>query len=250
MHPVLTPDQTVTEALRVTSGFIHPDHLTADTLADLGDWYRARPARPKVYRNFLRPAIADGVARALRALPVWDRCATVFQGPLTTGEIPEAEWPDHPDRAACHFIARPLVSALDPGGMDATLQHVLQQFLAFAVLAGPLRTWIGAGIGQQLERRTSVELACYRRGDAISAHQDLYPRRVLAVNFYLDEDYRPGTGGRLGFRNGDGTEFHVDPLFNTFSLIPILPDCHHWVEPFAGEGIGRFTISIGQHRGG
>lgn len=228
--------------------FISAEYLTDDALAELGHWYSERPWRPRVYHNFLIDDVARSLAGVLRALPVWSRCATVYRGTLETEEISEPDWADHPDRAACHFVGRPLLDVFQPGAMDTASQTALKRFLSFAVTRGDLRTWISAGIGFPLEKRTSVELACYSDGDQIMPHQDLFPDRVLAVNFYLDENYVPGTGARLGFRNEAGDEFHVDPIFNTFSLIPIDPACRHWVEPFTGEGTGRQTVSIGEHR--
>jgi hypothetical protein len=228
--------------------FINAEHLSDEALADLGQWHSQRPWRPRVYRNFLIDDVARAMAAVLRSLPVWSRCATVYSGPLEVEDIDEADWADHPDRAACHFVARPLVDVFQPGAMDPDSQLALKRFLAFAVTRGDLRTWISAGVGFPLEKRVSFELACYGEGDQITAHQDLFEGRVLAVNFYLDESYRKGTGARLGFRNEVGDEFHVDPVFNTFSLIPIDPGCRHWVEPFTGEGMGRYTVSIGQHR--
>jgi len=228
--------------------FISAEHLTDEALADLGRWHSQRPWQPRVYRNFLIDDVARSVGAVLRSLPVWSRCATVYRGTQETEEINEPDWADHPDRAACHFVARPLLDVFQPDAMDAASQTALKRFLSFAVIRGDLRTWISAGIGFPLEKRTSVELACYRDGDQIRPHQDLFPGRVLAVNFYLDESYKTGTGARLGFRNEAGDEFHVDPVFNTFSLIPIDSECEHWVEPFTGEGTGRHTVSIGEHQ--
>lgn len=223
-------------------------YLTEQALADLGTWFRGTPTRPMVLRNFLRPEIAEATAAAMGALPVWSRCCTVFADALSTADIPESEWAKHPDRVACHFVARPLLDALEPGAMSRAHQGALKRFITFAVISGQLRSWIGAGIGVPLEKRTSVELAAYGPADQIRPHQDLIPGRIVAVNFYLDPDYRLGTGARLGYRNELNQEFAVDPLFNSFSLIPIGPQCHHWVEPFQDDRRGRYTVSIGEHR--
>lgn len=228
--------------------FISAEHLTGDSLTRVHDWFHGAPRSPLVFRDFLRPEVAEAVGAALRDLPVWSRCVTAFRNAQETVEVDEAGWADRPDRVARHFFARPLLDAFEPGRMDERHQAVLKNFISFAVISDLLRSWLGAGVGFPLEKRTSVELACYEPGDEIRPHQDLIENRVIAVNFYLDRDYRPGTGARLGFRNEEGREFAVDPLFNSFSLIPIEESCHHWVEPFAGEGRGRYTVSIGEHR--
>jgi len=240
--------QETSKQRRIASAFINPDYCTDETLIDLGNWFRHRPTEPKVYRNFLRPDVANSVAAAMRTLPVWVRYATIIlPGEVRSHELAEETWHTHPDRAACHFVARPLLDALETGAMDAEPQRSLQRFLTFAVLGGPLRTWISTGINVSIERRMSIELAAYRTGDEILPHQDLVSGRILAINFYLDKAYQHGMGARLSYRNEEGTEFFVDPLFNTFSLIPIRDNCYHWVEPFMGNGIGRYTVSIGVH---
>ncbi|MFP8883827.1 hypothetical protein [Streptomyces mangrovi] len=214
----------------------------------LHTWFRGEPAEPLIFRDFLREDRARAVAAAIREFDVWSRCATTYHGTEGHAEIAEAEWPDHPDRAARHFVARPLSRVLEPDVLSEERRTALEQFLAFAVVSGPLRAWLSVGAGVELEARTSVEFAAYQASDEIRPHQDLLPGRVMAVNFYLDETYTRGSGARLGYRNEEGEEFFVDPLFNTFSVIPIREKCWHWVEPFQGDGVGRYTVSIGQHR--
>ncbi|MGC4804660.1 2OG-Fe(II) oxygenase [Micromonospora sp. DT233] len=246
-----TPQSPVTtdRLLRQCATFVRPEHLYPQALEELADWYHSEPSRPLVIRNFLKDRWALGVADAMRDIDVWSRCATTYHGTQGSAEITDEEWPDHPDRAARHFVARPLTRVFEPGhSLSEAQRAVLEQFLAFAVVSGPLRSWLSAGTGVSLTSRTSVEFASYQAGDEIRPHQDLLPGRVMAVNFYLDEAYQPGTGGRLGYRNERGQEFHVDPLFNSFSIIPIREECWHWVEPFRGAGQGRYTVSIGEHR--
>ncbi|WP_078887890.1 2OG-Fe(II) oxygenase [Streptomyces sp. NRRL S-118] len=237
------PESSLARARR----FIDERHLTPAVWQEMREWYTAEPGRPFILRDFLRPEWAGAMDAAMRALPVWSRCATVYTNSRDSREIPEAEWADHPHRAACHFVARPLGEALQNGSITDEHRRTIEQFLAFSVLTDTLRDFITAGVGFPLEPRTSVELAAYRDGDRIRRHQDLFPGRVMAVNFYLDAAHRPGTGGRLGFRNEAGTDELVEPLFNTFSMIPVREECWHWVEPFSGEGTGRYTVSIGQH---
>ncbi|WP_380282754.1 2OG-Fe(II) oxygenase family protein [Kitasatospora purpeofusca] len=205
-------------------------------MTDLGDWFRARPTEPKVYHDFLRADLARAMGEVMRELPVWERYSAVQRHE------------DDPPTAG-HFVARSLPACLDEGLLPPGHRKALGTFLSFAVMSGALQAWIQEGIGVRLDPgRSSLELASYRAGDHIEEHQDLLPGRILAVNFYLDETYRPGTGARLGYRNEDGREFFVDPLFNTFALIPILPKSFHWVEPYEEPAMGRFTVSIGQHR--
>ncbi|MEV7612806.1 hypothetical protein [Streptomyces sp. NPDC089799] len=237
------PEGSLAQARR----FIDERHLTPAVWQEMREWYTAEPGRPFVLRDFLRPEWAAAMDSAMRSLPVWSRCATVYTGSRDSAEIPEAEWAEHPHRAACHFVARPLGEALQNGSVAAEHRKTIEQFLAFCVLTDTLRDFVSAGTGIPLEPRTSVELAAYRAGDRIRRHQDLFPGRLMAVNFYLDAAYRPGNGARLGFRNEAGTDELVDPLFNTFSMIPVREECWHWVEPFSGEGTGRYTVSIGQH---
>ncbi|WNO67447.1 2OG-Fe(II) oxygenase family protein [Streptomyces sp. AM2-3-1] len=238
----MNQDVSIRDGLRSPDSFsaqaaaISPEYLTADALGDLGDWFRTRPTEPKVFRDFLQEDLARSMGEAMRALPVWERYSAV-----------QRDENDPP--TAGHFVARSLPDCLADGRMPSQHQKSLRSFLAFSVMSGALQDWIQRGIGVELDRgRTSLELACYRAGDHIEEHQDLLPGRILAINFYLDENYRQGDGARLGYRNEDGREFFVDPLFNSFALVPILPESFHWVEQFEGSSTGRFTVSIGQHR--
>ncbi|WNO67455.1 2OG-Fe(II) oxygenase [Streptomyces sp. AM2-3-1] len=232
--------------LRQFAKFVNPQHV--ESMDKLSTWIRSEPAEPLVFRDFLIEDRARAVAKAMRGIDVWSRCATTYHGTQGSAEIPESEWALNPHRAARHFVARPLARVLESGVLPDPGRKAVEQFLAFAVLVGPLRSWLSAGSGLELDGQATVEFACYSAGDEIRPHQDLLPGRVMAVNFYLDEAYEKGTGGRLGYRNETGEEFFVDPLFNTFSLIPVREECWHWVEPFRGEGVGRYTVSIGQNQ--
>ncbi|MEU8539742.1 2OG-Fe(II) oxygenase [Streptomyces sp. NPDC048717] len=245
----LHDDVTRGEILTRASVFIAPEYVREETLDTVSQWMKSSSPEPMVFRNFLRPEAAAVTAAALRALPVWSRHVTAYYSQTETEIIDEADWADHPQRAACHYVAQPLTAALADGAMAAQHQTSLRRFLKFAVLTNGLRDWVSLGTGVRLSpKECSVEFAAYGRGDQIRPHQDLFPRRVLGGNLYLDEEHRSDTGGRLGFRLEGGEETMVEPAFNTFSLFPIRPDAHHWVEPFQRDTTGRYTVSFGLHR--
>jgi hypothetical protein len=230
-------------------GIVDGRHLTDAARGALREWLETPRLEPLVLRDFLAPTFAEALAGVMRRLPVWVRAATILAGEgedATPVDVEEATWESEPAQLSRHFVARPLIDALEPGAMSAEDQTTLKRFLAFAVTSGALRRYLAEGSDVRLEPATSLEFACYGPGDQILEHQDLVHGRLLAGNFYLDDEYREGSGARLGFRHGDRIS-HVDPLFNTFSLIPIHPDCHHWVEAYSGDGVGRYTVSIGQH---
>jgi hypothetical protein len=237
------------EVLSRAAAFINPQYLTSPALDGIRDWMGSSPSTPLALGNFLTPTTAESMSAVMRALPAWGRVVTAYRNNAETYPIEERDWPQHPDRAACHFVAQP-VQALASGAMAAADQQALRRFLAFAITTDWLRDWIALGTGAPLGSVKSVELAAYGPGDQITAHQDLYPGRIVGGNFYLDEAYQPGTGARLGYRvTGQGESF-VEPVFNTLSLFAIRPDAWHWVEPYRGSGRGRYTVSIGFHTGG
>lgn len=231
---------------------ISPGHLTDGALERVGAWMRTPGDEPLALRDFLRTDAAVAMSDAMRALPVWVRHVTAYRNLTETEFIDEADWAGHPERAACHFVAQPLTAALESGAMAPGHQRALRQFLSFVVISNRMRDWISLVSGVELDQsHMSIELAAYGRDDQIMPHQDLFPRRVLGGNFYLDQDYRSGTGGRLGYRVDGGPEYLTEPQFNTLSLFRIRPDAHHWVEPFQPETAGakgRYTVSIGLHR--
>jgi hypothetical protein len=228
--------------------FITPTHLTEPALAHVRRWYEASPSRPLQLQDFLLPGFAGKAASMLRDLPVWTRVCRVYVGPDQARYVSEEEWQASDRKWARSWIGTPIDRALDEGVMPAAHRKTLEQFLAFSVLDGPLTTWLRTATGTALDRRGSIELAAYGKGDRIGEHQDRIERRAFAVNFYLDPDYTKGTGGRLGYRNEAGQTFHVEPDFNSVSIIPIQEQSVHWVEEFTEDRRGRLTISVGQNR--
>lgn len=230
-----------------TASFVAPEYLTPQTLDRLHTWYHGEEQKPLALTGFLLPEFAADLAAALRELPAWERHAAIYEGRLQKTEFWGEDVAADPRVTISQFIVRDINALLDEGAMEPRHQRTLERLMIFSVLSDALRGWIKAGTGLDLRRRTVMEMAAYRDSDALGAHQDLVPGRVMAVNFYLDENYRPEHGGRLGFRDGAGRESHVTPLFNTVSLMPIREDCWHWVEKFSGNGTGRYTIALGQH---
>lgn len=241
-----TTDRPTHPALAAAARYVAPEHLTHAAVDRMRDWYRSDRPRPLALRDFLRPELARSLGDALRAIPTWSRHAAIYQGRSQKTEFWEEVEPGL-DLTATQFVVRDIKALLDEGVMDLPHQRALEQFLLFSVLSDGLRDWLKAGTGLDLRKQTLMEFAAYRASDGLGAHQDLVPGRVLAVNFYLDQDYRPDQGGRLGFRNGSDEEFHVPPVFNSISVFPVREDCWHWVEPFRGDAVGRYTIAIGQH---
>ncbi|MER7952487.1 2OG-Fe(II) oxygenase family protein [Streptomyces sp. NPDC096079] len=237
----------VPPALAGAAPYVAPRYLTESTVERLRDWYHGDPVHPLQLRDFLRPEFATDLAAAMRAIPTWSRHAATYEGRLGKTEFWDDEVDEQDDVTIAQFVVKDIHALLDEGAMDPGHQRTLQEFFVFSVLTDALRDWIGSGTGLVLRKHTTMELAAYRRSDALGAHQDLVPGRVLAVNFYLDEEYTPESGGRLAFRNGQDQEFFVEPVFNSVSLMPIREDCWHWVEPFTRDAVGRYTIAMGQH---
>ena len=228
---------------------IAPEQLTDDAIRSVHEWLVGGGDQPLVIRNFLKHEAAAGVAASMQALPVWSRHVTAYLSSTETEAVDEQDWLGHPERAACHYVAKPLTAALAEGAMAAEHQEHLRRFLAFVVTSNRFRDWVSLATREKLDpKNASVELAAYDRGDQIRPHQDLVPRRILGANFYLDPGYQVGQGGRLGYQIEGSAETLVDPLFNTLSLFRIRPDAYHWVEPFGPSAMGRYTVSIGLHR--
>ncbi|MET7426138.1 2OG-Fe(II) oxygenase [Dactylosporangium sp. NPDC005555] len=229
--------------LAQAAAFINPEYLGVEALRAVQTWFHLPDPQPLPLRDFLRPEVADGISGALRTLPSWVRYAASYHGRLDKQEF----WGDDADGAAtggpAQYVIRDVAALLDDPALDAGHRQAIERFLVFTVLSEALRGWLLAGTGLELSRHTGVEFACYRDSDGLAPHQDLVPGRVLAANFYLDPAYRTGHGGRLGFRSGSGEHF-VEPFYNTLSLMRIREDCWHWVEPYRGDGIGRYTIAV------
>lgn len=241
------PAAPVSQALAGAAPYLSPRYLTESTVELLRDWYHGDEPRPLHLTDFLRPEFARDVGAAMRAIPNWSRHSAKYEGAQGKTEFWDEEVAEQDDITISQFVVRDIHSLLDEGAMAPAHQRALQDFFVFSVLSDGLRDWIAAGTGLALRKRTFMDLAAYRRSDGLGAHQDLVPGRVLAINFYFDEDYEPAAGGRLGFRDGEGHEFHIEPIFNSVSMIPIREDCWHWVEPFAQDTVGRYTIAVGQH---
>lgn len=225
---------------------INPEYRTTEFRHTLREWYVRTPGEPMLLRGFLREEFAERLDDMMRNLPNWGIHATAATGPNTTEDIAPEDWDDHPSAFARHLVAAPVEAALAPGAMSEVDTETLKTLLKFAVVGDTFRSWLSTGTEVDLARIMSLEIASYRKGDLIPLHQDLLPGRIMAVNLYMDRKYELGTGARLGYRNEDGDEIMTDPEFNSLSMIPIRQECWHWVEPFTGDGIGRYTVSMGQ----
>jgi hypothetical protein len=231
----------------VAARFLNQRYLSPPMLDQLQAWYAATEGGPLTLADFLQPQVATGLATALRRFASWSRYATIFEGHVRMAEIEPERWPSHPDRAARQYLARPLVETLDSPATSAADRRALGNFLGFAVTGGYLLSWLSTIVGRPLEPRTSFEFACYGPGDSITEHDDLLPGRILAANCYLDDSYLADHGGQLHYRDEHGREYRVDPEFNSFTLIPIRTGCVHWVSPYRGSHLGRFTANFQIH---
>ena len=246
----MTTGETLQQPAAVAAAaaqYIAPRHLTGVAFTAVRDWYHAEHASPLHLTDFLVPHLAARLSAALRAVPTWARHSSLIE----TDQEPMEYWGEEADTAAGVTATQfrvPDIHALFAEGTLATPhRQALEDFFVFTVLSDTFRDWLKEGTGLVLRKRTAMELAAYRNSDGLGDHQDLMPGRVFSVNLYLDDTYRPEHGGRLGYRNGAWEEFHVVPRFNSVSVIPIREDCWHWVEPFSGDGVGRYTIAMAQH---
>ncbi len=229
------------------SRFLDARHLSPEAIERLRKWFAAGSGGPFTLRNFMVPDVARDLCTALRRFASWSRYATVYDGHIRMVEIDPSEWPTHPDRAARQYLARPLVETLDSPSTSDADRLAFTRFLGFAVTGRYLLSWLSSIVGQPLEPRTSFEFACYGPGDMIAPHDDLLPGRILAANCYLDDTYLPLHGGQLCFRDEQRRDYQVDPEFNSFTLIPIRTGCVHWVQPYTGPALGRFTANFQVH---
>ncbi|WNO67452.1 2OG-Fe(II) oxygenase [Streptomyces sp. AM2-3-1] len=235
-------------SMSIARRFINPTYLEPDARADLHEWYMQGKGGPRTLRNFLSAEFATALGDALRSLPYWVRYASVYEGDVRTREVDEKSWEGHPDKAARHYLIRPMLSAIESPDVPEEHRKVLKQFLAFVVTGPYFLSWVSCVVGDSLEPRTSFEFTRYGTYDHITPHHDLIPGRVLAANFYLDDQYEDSRGGRLWFRDADGEDYATLPEFNSFTMIPIRDGCRHWVEPYTGSEPGRYTANLQIHR--
>lgn len=232
---------------QVASRFLDERYTSEAAVAEVKDWFSRHAGGPLTLPGFLQPDLAADLATALRRFGSWSRYTTAFEGRTRMVEIDSGQWATHPTRAARHYLARPLVETLDSPSTPGVDRAALSRFLGFAVTGGYLLSWLSAITDCPVEPRTSFEFSCYGQGDMITEHDDLLPGRILAANCYLDDAYACEQGGQLHFRDEQGREYTVDPVFNSFTLIPIRPGCVHWVEPYLSVGRGRFTANFQIH---
>ncbi|MFJ9444303.1 2OG-Fe(II) oxygenase [Kitasatospora sp. NPDC101235] len=235
-------------SLRIVRRFVNPVYLEPEVRAELHAWHTKGTGGPRTLPGFLRADFATALGDALCALPYWVRYASVYEGDVRTREVAEEGWEELPDKAARHYLIRPMLAAVESPEVAEEHREVLRQFLAFVVTGTHFLSWVADVVGEPLEPRTSFEFTRYGAGDHITPHHDLIPGRVLAANFYLDSRYTPTAGGRLWFRDADGREHVTLPEFNSFTMIPIRDGCRHWVEPYTGAEPGRYTANLQIHQ--
>jgi Rps23 Pro-64 3,4-dihydroxylase Tpa1-like proline 4-hydroxylase len=93
---------------------------------------------------------------------------------------------------------------------------------------------------------------CFRKGDYISEHNDLYVyeqkdinlpkhKRLLTFNYYLSKNWGSGWGGNLVWKKSHKV---INPSFNTLVLFNVTTNSMHWVDPvLVDTDIERFSIT-------
>ncbi|WP_066720582.1 2OG-Fe(II) oxygenase [Sphingomonas pituitosa] len=214
--------------------------------ADLAAWYAARPRSIFTLANVLPQEEAAHLRAALHAHRCWTHSRHIdVPGNTTSEATPEAWAAATPgERFSSHFVLRPIGALIPPEGiMAAAHRRALMRFARAALVEPELRDWASAIVGIRLDGRVGCELARYGEGDFIAPHTDHYDGRSLAFVLYLD-DCDARSGGLLHFCNEAGIETIHPPRFNHAALIPIHPDCRHWVSPWQRAEPGRETISL------
>jgi len=122
-------------------------------------------------------------------------------------------------------------------------QHILREFLVFALVSPSLRSWVEAILRCPLADWNSHELVRYPPGGFLGEHQDLLDGRLVGVNFYLG-DWAPGDGGVLCVAQTGEAPVRQPPRFNSLSLVHVAPGRSHWVERWTARATGRETFAI------
>jgi len=225
--------------------WINAKYFDGEQLGHLEHWYAQPHPDPLGLEQFLVPEKAALLSGLVRRLPNWEREYSVQDGEGRIAMVGEAEWHATEPRSRWNRqdIARPPASSGWPS-LNSTDKETFNSFLRFFLVGRGFKSWLETFLQRPLGDRVTCEFARYQTEDYLAPHSDAHDERVVGVNLYLGQAWRPSFGGRLGHRNGDKPPTYVCPHPNSLSVFPVQKAALHWVEPWSLPHPGRETISM------
>jgi Rps23 Pro-64 3,4-dihydroxylase Tpa1-like proline 4-hydroxylase len=205
--------------------WIQPQHLTADTMAELRRKFDQRPIPCMYIDDFMdterlasirNVVLHDGVMETLYKL--YDRNEWVSKEVFYAA--PEEQ----------RFIFETMCKGYRPGREMSP--SVLSHLRLKADLARPaFHAWLSAVTGKPVDDVAPVILKALGRRHFLRWHNDAHPQRTVCAVLYLHQGWEPDYGGRLLMKLPDGTLEATEPRFNRLVLFSPQPSTRHAVEP-------------------
>lgn len=214
-------------------------------------------AEPVAIDGFMDDESALSAAATVQSMPFWKPTYRSFiceppenpTGNDDIGVVSEEEWLREPrvKRQGANEIAVeiPRLFTEPVEGFSSGNRSMLKKIFIFSVMSPALQQWLGKIADPSVASGMNIDFARYRPGDWAGAHNDLDVNRSAVCLWYLDPEYDKSCGGRLCYRNQDGSVYGFEPRFNRLVVMPIAKGSVHWVEPWEGSGTGRHTIGFG-----
>ena len=214
--------------------WIQPQHLKSVAIAFMAERLASRPAQYVVVDNFMDikrltrikdTILSDGIMRTTHRF--YDLAEEVSQEQFETAPDVrrlsyQTKYSGPRDEKKMSF------AALE----DLRLRNQLTTMVFYH--------WLSTITGQIIDHLEGIQLKGLRKEHYLRWHHDANKTRTVIIILYVSDDWRPEYGGRLLFRDHDGTIEAIEPLFNRLVIFNTNTKMLHRIEPMT-EHAGNWT---------
>ena len=219
--------------------FVNEEHLSGSWIHAYQERYQDHPLNVIQIRNFLKPDIADQVAKYLANEAFYGTVYGLYS--RKPHQVTENEWHDAHDEDRMFVY-----DMIDHNSQSFSITSASINYLKLRKL---LDTDVFRAFAAQIcntpFNRTNVAVTHkFSRGQFLRRHNDKSGNRKSAYILYLTPDWQPDYGGSLHMVGKSGEEARFQPEFNSLIMFDVHTHDHHEIEPLKHlpDGVARYTL--------
>lgn len=224
--------------------WLNEQKISAEAIRSYRQKLRLSCPRHVVIEELFEHAALKDVCRVLRESSRWQ----TQQHTYSALYVDAAKWLKTPE--AHRFVQRDVWQRSSAAGGDRgdQLAMAFLDFLRGAEFMALLSRIFRVQLTDRHVAKPEINTNYFRLGgaDFVNRHVDESPGREICLLLYLNEDWRPGSGGELVFAGRDERPLFIAPHFNRCVLFdPSSAGAEHWVNAMKGEQelIYRYNVT-------
>ncbi|WP_052657475.1 2OG-Fe(II) oxygenase [Thalassospira sp. HJ] len=212
--------------------WINPKYSRQDVIEMHQHEFHRRPQKFLVLDDFVQ---ADAL-RSIRKLLLGEgQCEEMFRRYRDKSFVEKEKFYDShdEDRFIHEFIYRKPASGKEMA--PSTLEDVKMRA---QIQSEAFHSWLRLLTGRDVQYTNAINLKRLDHEHFLRWHNDSAQGRVLCMVLYLHEDWQPGFGGRLQYKDENNDIHNIDPLFNRVVIFDSNKNFNHAVEPMTPAATG------------